>query len=67
MLLADDFIEAARTHPVRERLTDRRALGEEILRGIGFAPWHFFHAIIVRLFGKASCTLIVGRASVPAR
>ncbi len=41
MLLADNFVERARTHPIRQRLAERRARWKQTIRRIGFAPCHF--------------------------
>ena len=41
MLLADDFVERARTHPIGQRLAERRARWEQTIRRIGLAPCHF--------------------------
>jgi hypothetical protein len=41
MLLADDFVERARTHPIRQRLTEGGARWKETLRRIGLAACHF--------------------------
>ena len=41
MLLADNFVERARPHPIRQRLAERRARRKQTLRRISLAPCHF--------------------------
>ncbi len=41
MLLADNLVERARTHAIRQRLAQRSARWKQTLRRIGLAPWHF--------------------------
>ena len=41
MLLPDNFVERARTHPIGQWLTKRGARGKQTLRRIGLAPCHF--------------------------
>ncbi len=41
MLLADNFVERARPHPIRQRLAERSARWKQTLRRIGLAPCHF--------------------------
>ena len=41
MLLAHDFVERARTHPIRQWLAEGSARRKQTIRGIGLAPCHF--------------------------
>jgi hypothetical protein len=41
MFLADNFVERARTYPIRQRLAEGGARWKQTIRRIGFAPCHF--------------------------